>query len=42
MKEKTKWLIGLILLTIVVGNGYYQNKKIKESKLLDANIPKVS
>ncbi len=38
MNEKTKWLIGLIFLSILAGNGYYQNTKIKELKSLDPDI----
>lgn len=38
MNEKIKWLVALIFLSILAGNGYYQNKKIKDLKLLDANI----
>ena len=38
MNEKTKWLIALILLSVLAGNGYCQNTKIKELKSLDPDI----
>ncbi len=38
MKEKTKWVLCLLFLIILMTNGYYQNSKIKYKKLQEPDI----
>ncbi len=38
MKEKTKWVLFLLFLIILMTNGYYQNSKIKYKKSQEPDI----